>query len=359
MTPIQNTVVVVITKATLVIIIVAISCISCSRHTLKTVYPTLSDGHYDTEFPYASCSAQLNDILKSIKKVNCYTQYRTYIFGNQSTTTIGQLKNGSVVEKAEASISSNEATSGSALVIISNSRQMLLLTCAHIVNLPDTIISYTEYEGLEGPFIHSISIKIKQQLVVKDVPENNRFSIICSDEKKDLALIGRTFAPEVNNVTPHFSYPVGNSDDLEWGSFLYLAGFPAGQLMITKGIVSKAPDKNANFLTDASFNEGFSGGIALAVRDGVPNFELVGIGRSVSARTEYQLKPEKEIYEFTYNPSIPYKGNVYVKQKKEINYGVTFVIPINQVVDFIKQNQSQLSGSGFDVNLFITHSEPE
>ncbi|MBK7173375.1 MAG: trypsin-like peptidase domain-containing protein [Bacteroidales bacterium] len=322
----------------------------CSKHTYKTVYPALHDNRYDAEFPYANCSQQLETILKSVKKVTCYTNYRTYVFGTNSNITLNDLNIGQVKDKAEASIYTNEATSGTAVIIQSTDKQMLLLTCAHIVDLPDTLISYSEYGDLQNQFIHSISLKVKQQIVIKDVPENNRFSILCSDRKKDIAILGRTFSvPAATPIPPPFDYPFGDSDHLEWGSFVYLAGYPVGQLMITKGIVSKAPDKTSNFLTDASFNEGLSGGIVLAIKDGVPNFELVGISRSVSARNEYFLKPEKDIHEFNYNPSIPYSGPLYVNQKKDINYGVSFVIPINHIKQFILDNHKDLASKGFDI----------
>ena len=45
------------------------------------------------------------------------------------------------------------------------------------------------------------------------------------------------------------------------------------------------------FLVDAVFNRGYSGGIVLAIRDGVPNFELVGLVKSVPAEYEYVMKP--------------------------------------------------------------------
>ena len=31
----------------------------CSTYIMETVYPTLNDGKYDSEFPYKNCSEQL------------------------------------------------------------------------------------------------------------------------------------------------------------------------------------------------------------------------------------------------------------------------------------------------------------
>ena len=228
-----------------------------------------------------------------------------------------------------------------------------MLTCAHVVDLPDTVINWSEYSDLgSNRYIHSISVKIRQLIAVRDMGENNSFTLLASDHSSDLALLGR-ISSEPAAPAPVFPFPAGDSKDLGWGSFIYLAGYPAGQLMVTKGIVSKAADARSNFLTDAPFIEGFSGGIALATREGVPNFELVGIGRSVSARTEYYLKPEKENYEYSYNPAIPYQGSLYVSQKKDLNYGITWVIPINQVREFYLSNRLKLHATGFDLDSFF------
>jgi hypothetical protein len=327
----------------------------CSHTIMGAHHYTAEDGRYDSEFPSSNCSDQIEKILESVKKVNCYVSYRTYVFSDSSRITLEELDREDLLFKADASLLTNEATSGTALIIQSDANRIALLTCAHIVSLPDTIISWSEYSDLgSNRYIHSISIKKKEQVSVRDIPEGNRFSILASDTRKDIAILGREYSNQpVNTVLPVFPYPIGHSAELGWGNFIYLAGFPAGQLMITKGIVSKANDFENNILTDAPFNEGFSGGIALAIRDGLPNFELVGMGRSVTATTEYFLKPEKENYEYTYNPSIPYQGPVYVKQKKDINYGITWIVPIDRIRDFYIANRIPINSAGYSLDSFF------
>lgn len=328
---------------------------SCSRGSYSA-RSGLKDGKYDSQFPSSDGSTQLEAILQSVKKVNCYVSYRTYVFNDQSHVTLSDLNNDQLLFRADANLSTNEATSGTALIIQSDASRIALLTCAHIVNLPDTIISWSEYSDLESNrYIHSISFKVKEQVTIREIPEGAKLRILACDQKKDIAILGReySYAP-IPNMLPVFPFPTGKSAELAWGNFIYLAGYPAGQLMVTKGLVSKPNDPQGNFLTDASFNEGFSGGIALALRDGVPNFELVGIGRSVTASSEYFLKPEKENYEYSYNPSIPYQGPVYVKQKKDINYGVTWIIPIDQIRAFYLDNRQNISASGFQMDSFFS-----
>ncbi|MCK7529466.1 MAG: hypothetical protein MZV64_73895 [Ignavibacteriales bacterium] len=48
--------------------------------------------------------------------------------------------------------------------------------------------------------------------------------------------------------------------------------------MVTKAIVSNpSRDESGSFLVDAVVNNGMSGGLVLAIKDGVPNFEMVGM----------------------------------------------------------------------------------
>ncbi len=163
-----------------------------------------------------------------------------------------------------------------------------------------------------------------------------------------MAIIGKRFVQYKLNQFPVFSYPLGNAKNLEWGSFVYALGYPMNYKMITKGIVSSPNrDESGSFLIDAVFNRGFSGGIVLAIRDGVPNFELVGLVRSVPAEYEYVLKPEAPTEGYEYNPLLPYKGNIMIEQRVNIKYGVTRVIPIETIVEFINKNADKLLKFGY------------
>jgi hypothetical protein len=279
--------------------------------------------------------------------------YRTYIFDDNTRITLKDLNTEGLLERTRAGIITNEATAGTALVIFSDGRHIALLTCAHAVKAPDTIIQWNNYRDLDNnQYIQSISLKTKQQLFVRDMPEATKFNVLASDTKNDIAFIGTAYNEPVNGI-PVFMHPCGNSSDLRWGDFLYLAGYPTGQQMLTHGIVSTQPEKAGSFLTDALFNEGLSGGIALAVTQTGENIELVGMARSVAGTYNYALRPEKGNHEFTYNQAMPYTGDVYVNQKKDLNYGVTSVISINQIRKFYIENRSRLVETGFNLDEFF------
>jgi len=326
---------------------------SCNNKINEHIRKPQNETRYRTGYPVLNASADLNNIVLSTKKVKNYSTYRTYVFDENTKVTLKDLNSDRLLEHTRAGIVTNDATLGTALVIFSNGKNVALLTCAHAVKAPDTIVQWAEYSDLDNNrYIHSISLKIRQQLYVNEMPMGTKFQVLAFDQKNDIALLGTIYNDPVNEI-PVFKYPCGNSADLRWGSFLYIAGYPTGQQMVTHGIVSTLPEKSGNFLTDAPFNEGLSGGIVLAITEVGGNFELVGIARSVSATYGYTLKPEKEIHEFTYNPALPYSGNVYVNQKKDINYGVTSIISINQIIQFYEEHRNALIEAGFNLDEFF------
>ncbi|NHZ87281.1 MAG: hypothetical protein GWP19_15665, partial [Planctomycetia bacterium] len=171
------------------------------------------------------------------------------------------------------------------------------------------------------------------------------------DKEHDLALLSKRTLHDPFQEIRQFKYPFGESSDLELGSFVYIIGYPMGHKMITKGIVSNTrDDKSDSFLIDALFNRGFSGGIILAIRDGVPNFELVGMAKSVSARNQLILTPAPLDGQLEYEPYFPYTGDVYVRKYDDINYGITYTISTDEILDFLKRNETQLLQKGFNFN---------
>lgn len=336
-----------------ILLLMLIACNACTRQLAKTLESKARGSSYYSETSYRNSSADLERITHAVKKVNCYATYRTYVFGENSTVTIQDLSGQDLLEKSVARVDNNESVSGTALAIYNDGEKVALLTCAHVAVFPDTLINWSEHSDLHSNrYIHSISFKLRQQLYIRDIPDGGPIQVLASNVKEDIALLGRTLQQPPSG-TDVFSSPAGHSEKLEFGSFVYLVGYPVGQLMVTSGLVSLPSDPKANFLTDAPFNEGFSGGIVLAVRSDAPELELVGIGRAVSARTGYSLKPEKQVHEYNYNPSVPYSGNIYVHEEKEMNNGITFVIPVNRLRQFYYENRQLLTGQGYNLDKFF------
>lgn len=322
------------------------SCSSTSVY--DKVYPTLNDGKYDSEFPYRNSSTQLEEISNSIKLINSIAFYESYVFDEKSKIRASDIRKINFGKEAVEKVFFNRSASGTATIILEDQGAVALLTVSHIVSFPDTILSFfVNPDGSLSTFVQSISVKSRQTNYVPDLPDNGELEILIMDKNRDLALMGRKYSPLQTKNLPVFKYPWGKSAELEWGSFVYVFGFPMNYKMVSKGIVS-SPGKDKNqFLIDAVFNRGYSGGIVLAIRDGVPNFELVGLVRSVPADYEYVVRPVTKETDLDYNPRIPYKGDVYVEKQQVLRTGITKVIGIESVLDFILDNKNILINSGY------------
>ena len=319
---------------------------SCSRRIYKVVYPTLGDGRYDSEFPYKSCSKELEQITQTVRKLYCSIKYKNYIFNYEDGITVSGI-DGKALKKAVHVSHFRNSVAGTGTIIYYDKKRIALITCAHVVTHPDTIYTYFKIDspGAER-ILQSIAIKQKQDNFVVGIPEGGDFEILLTDEKRDIAILQREFNMMPKFDIPTLKYPFGKAKDLEWGSFVYLIGFPRGYKIITKGIVSHPNrDKNGSFLIDALFNRGMSGGILLAIRDGVPNFEVVGITTSAAAEFATVLVPERG---WEYDESVPYEGQIYVDNKKSINYGITRAISSEAILDLVEKNRDMLRKRGFE-----------
>jgi hypothetical protein len=339
----------------LVIAILPLLFFSCYPSTYRAVYPTLSDGAYDSEFPYRSSSQQLEQIMETVKRVSCIAYYKVYTFGADEKVRLRNITPDFLDRNEQRSIFTNNSTSGTATVIYFSGRKVAMLTCAHVVGFPDTVVTYhIDADRRLTEYVASIGFKKRQSNFVAMLPEGGEMSILAMDVDADLAVLGTELATAPPLPLPAFHYPLGSAKELEWGAFIYLFGYPSGYKMVTKGIVSSPnKDKYGSFLIDAVFTRGFSGGICLAIRDGIPNFELVGMIKLVSAHTSYVVTPGKDPGLTEYDPSVAYTGDLFVEKRTEIEYGISQAIPVERIRDFLEHNSSQLSNMGYSVTSLL------
>ncbi|MFC2084920.1 serine protease [Bacteroidota bacterium] len=303
------------------------------------------DGKYDTEFPNSYISEQLEQISRSIKLVNSLAFYDKFIFDLDSVITQDKLKGKKIQDIATNTDSFNKSASGTATIIGTSidQKELILLTCAHIIDFPDTIYSFfTDRQGNKLDIIESISLKIRQTNY-SDFPGGGQLETVLIDNDKDVALVSGKIR-DINIFSyPVFKYPLGESSELNWGNFVYTFGFPMHHKMISKALVSIPAQSGLNyFMIDAVVNRGFSGGLVLAIRDGAPNFELVGMISWVPAEKEYILKPKPLVNEQRYQVDAEYDGENYVGVVEGIKYGVTKVLRIETIKQTLKDQRSKL-----------------
>jgi S1-C subfamily serine protease len=309
-----------------------------------------ADGEYDSEFPNLAASQALEEISQAVKQINSVAFYKSYHFPSGL-----KIQNARSLDSALATMDNrmeviNNSVYGTATIIQRTSNKILFLTSAHVVSAPDTIRSYWMEGGQE--FLEGIAVKLDQTDSVLDLPGigSVEVKILKIDAESDIALLAGSMETVPDVAIPVFNYPIGRSSELRLGSFVYLIGYPMGLKMVTSGLVStKNYKKTGSFLIDVPFNEGMSGGIILALRDGPPHFELVGLAKSVSANRINVLTPRDERGLEYYSSNYPYEGDTYVKQLNVIHYGVSFTTSSEEILRFFKENEKSLLKQGFDL----------
>ncbi len=323
------------------------STVPAERRDSQTISKT-----YTTSFPTRDVSDQLQNVQESVVRISSTGIYRTYVIEGRLFTK-SDLENVDVEEVASRSITSNESTAGTAISLFSDKRNAALITNAHVVNYPDTLISYIDREGVSpDTFIHSVKIKKNQTNLIYDLPYVGGFDIIGLDERSDLALLKVNKSEFPDFDAPSLAIPAGKPADLKWGSFVYIIGYPKGYPMITRGIVS-SPGRNEydDFLTDALFNPGISGGLIMATRDDFRSFEWIGMTNTASADISKMLVPDPT-KSSEYESFDIYRDSIYVETKTSLTYGITQAIPLKRILEFLETYERELNRIGLRLNRF-------
>jgi hypothetical protein len=175
----------------------------------------LSDGKYDSEFPYRGCSAQLEQISESVKMISCIAYYKSMVFPLAAKVRKADIHDPFLKEKAEKEIYLNQTASGSATVIFCRDKRIALLTCAHVVDFSDTVFTFYRGEDKkQTEFIQSIAVKDRQSNFVAAIPGARNLEILSFDREIDLALVGQRIESSVIPAATVFSYPMGKAKDL-------------------------------------------------------------------------------------------------------------------------------------------------
>lgn len=329
-----------------------IFCLGCQPKIFQPVPQPQNDLAYTSELSQIISNSEMEKVAGSVKKLFCIVEYEVYQFDERDQLTeekFGQLN----LRRSNAQRSTfNETVYGTATVLQNNRNGLLLLTCAHIVDNPDTLITYFQ-TATSSLFIESVAVKKSQMNFIRDNENNNLLRIFAIDSKLDLAFLGGEKLTGADEM-PVFEMEVGNGNILQWGTPVYVMGFPGGHQMLTKAAVGNPHSTpTGDFIIDASFNPGGSGSLIMAVNQNSRRPEFVGIAKSASATFINTLKPEKESHQEIYNPNLPYDGNLYVKRVRYINYGITFAISVNTIRDFYIQHRKSLSREGFGLDEFF------
>jgi len=307
------------------------------------------DSKYDSEFPNISLSKELKQISKTVKKLDIIAFYATYYLPENEALSKADI-NDSVLDKySRTKTISHESVSGTASIIYNRNRMVGLLTCSHVIDFSDTVYSYFDKDQNS---LRAVSVKIKQQNHISGIPSGEPLEVVAQDKQKDIALLLKK--TDIDDITLKvLNIPIGKTKDLQWGSVVYIMGYPLGNLMVTRAIASLSDKmKSGIFATDALYNHGISGSPVFAIRDGVPNIELIGMASSAAAQTINVLEPDEDVI-VSNNFRTIYKGELFVDKSKLINYGVTYSVTIDEIITFIHSNEKALTEKGFTISDFF------
>ena len=313
--------------------------------------PQPGDGAYDSEFPSAPATQELTRIAETVRMINVIASYRRNEFPLQAHVRTVDVRTAPVLQFSERVVTLNRRASGSALVIQADHRRLALLSCAHVVRFADTI--YTFHAGSDKrptEYVRTMSVKQDQEIYVRGISGGRRLEILAIDDSLDLVLLGKRYDEDLPPSIVSLPYPAGKAEDLGWGTFVYVFGYPAGYRMLTRAIVSSPNrDKDGSFLLDASAKPGYSGGAVFAIRDGIPNFELVGLVKSSKGPIEFTVSPTHEGESFEGDLTVPYQGDLYVELRSDLDHGVAEAIPAEMVTQFLRVHHDRLRAQGYEI----------
>ncbi len=336
-----------------IILCVALVAFACSKEIQREPRQDLTDGKYDSEFPSTPASASLSEISDCIFTVNSVGSYKTFAFDEARKVTVADLQGGILDHAGVEPQFSDNATRGTATLVFNDGKKMAFLTCAHNVTMSDTILSF--YRGADRRptnHIRTVAVKTKQFIYVSPLPEEGTVEVLVCDMSADVAVVGKSVKSQFGIAISPFKYRLGRAGELGWGTFTYVFSCPAGVKMVTRSLSSlSARDPEEAFFIDAVLGTGSSGGIVLAVRDGVPNYELVGMVRVVQARFSNLLMPA-DGGEEVYDTGVPYSGEVYVSKKVDLEYGVTRCISAEAIRKSLKRSIDRLAAQGYNLRKF-------
>lgn len=307
------------------------------------------DGYYRNIVQADRFQRQVVQGFKSIRRLQNTVMYRTYLFNPSQTITRSQIGSFNIENVAVNSVVESVTNAGTATVLSNNGIKAVFLTAAHTVSRADTVIhAYDKDSGSPDDRIEAVSIKVSENHFV--IADNGivGLDLVATNSSKDLALLISNEPFEENYSLRPITFEAGSFDQVEWGDRVVAMGYPRGVQMITQGVASLSSHPHRSLVMDLNINRGFSGGIVYAIRNDGSEMEWVGMITSAMGERELYLAPEDGT-QTEYNPEIPYRGEIYVKNRPVIYYGISYAVDIDEIKKFIQENRNLLRSRGASI----------
>lgn len=286
----------------------------------------------------------LDHLARSVYRMTVITFYEVFTFADGNRLEKSQLKDTVLRRIALNHNITNHTILGTAIPVYYDGENAGFITCAHVVAFPDTLITYypAESRGRKKIVpIKSVAIKLRQKTYISAL-QGDDVTVVAADKEHDIAFLKLHIDPSGPRPVL-FPFSPGNTTSLNWGTRLYILGFPQGRKMVTSALYSKSTSlKNGFFLMDAIFNRGFSGAPVVVSINKPPYFQWVGMASSVASSEFTYLEPILN-EQNDYSRIEPFKGQMVVNKGRLLNYGITFSVTIEQIRKFVKENNYALN----------------
>ena len=302
-------------------------------------------------YPINNINKDLNNVFPSLVMPQCYVTYRQYNFKLSENVTKKNIDDFITHQKKQGNINRQNSV-GSGIIIASQGDKILILSAAHIYNYPQKIYHNFNKKNYQNN-ISVFAQKVAQKQYIVTNNEIVTLEKLVQDKSKDIVLLmGKEVTDTISLA--EIQYKFGNSSQIEVGNYIYLFGFPTGKEIISNGIISPLKYKG-EFIINTPFNKGMSGGAVFGLKESTPQvtLELLGIANSAAAKYSYLLTPEEEARTKDYNRNLPYRGNIFIKRKSDLKYGITYVTGINSIKNFLIDNRKIIEQEGFNLNHLI------
>lgn len=293
----------------------------------------------------------LNDARRSTYLINTVSYYTQYFLPDTILWSRADVNDINITRQGWDKTIITRPASGTGTLVWKNDEDIALLTSAHLFNLPDTI--YVPLNDLDPDLIGSVLLRTKNEIFLPDIHTREDLEIAVIDNRADICILKGKADPQSTKLHL-FPFTLGNSYKLEWGSRIYVIGFPQGFQMITRGLVSKPfKYRSYQFSIDAPFNRGMSGAPILAYNLEMNTLQLMGIGKSVSAESHGILIPENIPRTDSLSARVEYDGRIFVDKLTLVNQGICFTVSSKEIRDFIQSNNRILQEHDINFHDFL------
>ncbi|RMF07821.1 MAG: serine protease [Candidatus Neomarinimicrobiota bacterium] len=320
-----------------VLVLVSLTWTACSK--LGFLPPSRS---IDTGNQRVSEVAQ--QLARSLIRINYVATYSITGFSLSDRMTTQRLRDSLSTDLNASLRFENVTASGTGILLEATPTEVIVLTCAHIGNRPDTVLTY--YSPSPPGYLQAVGLKVHEKYYSSELSGIREMELLVEDRLSDLALLGAHRAGNAE-YRPAVPFPLLSTANLKWGEPIFIMGYPLGHLMLTGGRISAPESDTPYLLLDALFNPGFSGGLVFSCDNADRKAYWIGVAKSVAASSQWLLSPPADSLPSSDFSTFPYTGTPWVTRQQQIHYGVTFAIRSETVAAFLSAANPALREKGY------------